>query len=139
MASSEKPLLEIPQSLRAKYATFLRECRLQQGLTQKAVGEAVGVHRVYVVNMEQGAVNFSVDTLEKFLRFLAPDQDDRTLRVRMADNLRSWREGKYSQEEVAVLAEVPVLYISRIERGVVATSIDQIEHLANKLGIDLLN
>ena len=124
-----------PSDLRRRYAHRVHSFRIRAGLTQQAVGAAVGMHRVYVGRFESGAVNFSLDNLQKLLQFLAPDGDPRPLTERLASNLKKHR-GVMSQEAFASKLELPVLFISRIERQAVTTTIDQVARLAGKLGIE---
>lgn len=121
--------------LRQHYARVVRELREKAGITQHALGNAAGVHRVYVNQVETATINFSIDSLDRLLKVLSPSLDKRSLRVRLAENLKV-RRGELSQEAFATVLDVPVLYVSRVERFVVATSIDQIDRLADKLKID---
>ncbi len=60
-----------------------------------------------------------------------------TLRETLARNLRTYRAAKgFSQEELAHRAEIDRTYISALERGVYAASIDVVERLAAALEID---
>ena len=107
-------------------------------MTQAQLGKATRLHRAYVSQVERGVVNISIDNLEKFWRVLFADETgvDETLRLRVGAKLRTERAHRgASQEELAELARLPVLFISRVERGVVGTSVDQIEQLANALEI----
>lgn len=124
---------EMP-GLRHRYAALIRQLRTEAGLTQQALGGAVGLHRTYINHLESGAVNVSLDNLEKLLAYLAPDGDSRSLRVRLAQNLKSYRGGR-SQEALAAMLDLPVLFISRIERAAVSPSIDQVARLADKLAV----
>lgn len=121
--------------LRHRYAHRIYQLRVQAGLTQQAAGAAVGLHRVYIGRFESGTVNFSLDNLEKLLRLFEPDGDPRSLTERLASNLKQHR-GAMSQEAFASKLELPVLFISRLERQAVTTTIDQVARLAAKLGID---
>lgn len=121
--------------LRHRYAHRLHELRLKAGLTQQALGTAAGLHRVYVGRVESGTVNFSLANLEKLLHVLEPDGDPRPLSERLATNLKKHRS-VMSQEAFASKLELPVLFISRLERQVVATTIDQVARVAEKLGIN---
>jgi transcriptional regulator with XRE-family HTH domain len=121
--------------LRHRYARRVHELRLKAGLTQQVLGTAVGLHRVYVGRVESGTVNFSLANLEKLLRVLDSDGDPRPLSERLATNLKN-RRGAMSQEAFASKLELPVLFISRLERQAVTTTIDQVARLAGKLGID---
>jgi len=126
-------------SLRERYAARIRASREEKNLTQAALGKLAGLHRSYVSQVERGVINVSLDNLEKFQRALELNvtQDGRPLRTKLGDRLRAARARiNASQEELAELAKVPVLYVSRVERGVVGTSLDQIEKLASALRID---
>ena len=120
--------------LRQRYAHRVQVLRMQAGLTQQALGAAVGMHRVYIGRFESGTVNFSLDNLQKLLHFLAPDGDPRDFTERLATNLKKHR-GDMSQEAFASQLELPVLLISRLERQAVTTTIDQVARLAEKLGV----
>lgn len=59
------------------------------------------------------------------------------LRETLAGNLkRLRREAGLSQEDLANRAEVDRTYISDLERGVYAASVDMIERLAAVLGVE---
>ncbi|MGZ4925333.1 MAG: helix-turn-helix domain-containing protein [Halobacteriota archaeon] len=123
------------RDLRHRYALRVHDLRTEAGLTQQALGAAVGLHRVYVGRLESGVVNFSLDSLEKLLRALEDDPDPRSLTERLAANLKRHR-GTMSQESFASGLGLPVLFISRLERQAVTTTIDQVDRLARKLRID---
>lgn len=132
------PLYE-NEPLRQRYAARIRASREGKYLTQAQLGKLAGLHRSYVSQVERGVINVSLDNLEKFQSALELNvaQDARPLRTRLGDRLRAARARiGASQEELAELAKVPVLYVSRVERGVVGTSLDQIEKLASALRID---
>ncbi|MER2535181.1 MAG: helix-turn-helix transcriptional regulator [Rhizobiaceae bacterium] len=58
------------------------------------------------------------------------------IREVFAQNLRAQRQAKgLSQEELAHRADIDRTYISSLERGVYAASIDVVERLAQALGI----
>src|SRR5476649_2631934 len=137
MIPAVAPHLEA-ESLRGRYAARIRASREGKKLTQAQLGKAAGLHRAYVSQVERGVVNISLDNLEKFWRVLFADEAgvDEPLRLRVGAKLRTERAHRgASQEELAELARLPVLFISRVERGVVGTSVDQIEQLANALEI----
>jgi len=126
------------QSLRERYAARIRASREDKQMTQAQLGEAAGLHRSYVSQVERGVVNISLDNLEKFGKVLFADGKDvnTPLRLRLGAKLRTERGHQgASQEELAELARLPVLFISRVERGVVGTSVDQVEQLAKALGV----
>jgi transcriptional regulator with XRE-family HTH domain len=55
----------------------------------------------------------------------------------LALNLRRYRRDKrLSQEELAHRADIDRTYISAIERGVYAASIDVVDRLARELGVE---
>lgn len=55
----------------------------------------------------------------------------------LANNLRSLRHARHmSQETLAHEAKIDRTYISSIERGVYATSIDVLDRLAKALGVE---
>lgn len=59
------------------------------------------------------------------------------LRDVLAINLRKYRSEKgLSQEELAHRADIDRTYISSLERGVYAASIDVLERLAKELAVD---
>lgn len=126
------------ESLRERYAARIRARREDKKLTQAQLGRATGLHRAYVSQVERGVVNISLDNLEKFWKVLFTDglAVDESLRLRVGAKLREERTRRSaSQEDLAELVRLPVLFISRVERGVVGTSVDQIEQLANAMGI----
>lgn len=51
-----------------KLGIFLKEMRLQKGLSQEKVAELVGVHRTYIGMVERGEKNITIATLEKFAK-----------------------------------------------------------------------
>lgn len=59
------------------------------------------------------------------------------IREVLAKNLRTLRQARrMSQETLAHEAEIDRTYISSIERGVYATSIDVLDRLAKALGVE---
>jgi transcriptional regulator with XRE-family HTH domain len=55
----------------------------------------------------------------------------------LANNLKAWRQVRHmSQETLAHEAKIDRTYISSIERGVYATSIDVLDRLAKALGVE---
>src|SRR5471030_2432182 len=137
MIPAVAPHLEA-ESLRGRYAAGIRASREGKKLTQAQLGKAAGLHRAYVSQVERGVVNISLDNIEKFGKDLFADGKDenKPLRLRLGTKLRTERGHQgASQEELAELARLPVLFISRVERGVVGTSVDQAEQLAKALGV----
>lgn len=59
------------------------------------------------------------------------------LRTILADNLRRVRRAKgFSQEQLALLADVDRTYVSLIERKLNSISIDKLEQIANALSVE---
>lgn len=60
-----------------------------------------------------------------------------SLRDVLATNLRKYRHDRgFSQEELAHRSNLDRTYISSLERGVYAASIDVLERLAKELSVD---
>ncbi|WP_332853654.1 helix-turn-helix transcriptional regulator [Duganella sp. S19_KUP01_CR8] len=124
------------QSLRVRYAARLLQLRRSMGLSQTQLAQKAGVHRSYPSQIERGVVNISLDSLEKLFEVLLPElHDGRPLRIRVGEAIRKVRGEKISQEQLSLLVEMSLTTIGRIERGEMATSIDQIERLAQALGM----
>lgn len=125
-----------PSPFRLTLAAVFVEQRNKHGLTQSQAAQLVGVHRTYVNKVEKGQVNINLDNLDKFLRAFLPTDDTSTVKARFANNIKAWRGKERSQEALAFLLDVPAQYIFRIEKGVVATTVDQVGAIAEKLGVD---
>jgi transcriptional regulator with XRE-family HTH domain len=54
----------------------LRRHRLEQGYSQEAFAERMGVHRTYFSSVERGERNLTLQTLEKIAGFLGVDPRD---------------------------------------------------------------
>lgn len=64
----------------------------------------------------------------------------RTARERFASNLRVARQAcGISQEKLAELADIHRTYVGSVERGERNISIDNMERLANALGLDVVD
>lgn len=129
----------LPQSLREDFSKKLRLLRVQLGVSQADIADRMGAHRTMVSQIERGVLNFSLDTYEKALRACAnekPSDEVGTIRFLVGKRLRAIREGKsMSQEGLGEMAGFSVAYIGRVERGVVSTSIDKLERLAEILQV----
>lgn len=130
----------LPKSLREGFSKKLKLLRVQQGLSQTDIAGRMAAHRTMVSQIERGVLNFSLDTYEKALRACAnadSSAEVRTIRLLVGNRLRAIREAKsMSQEGLGEMAGFSVAYIGRVERGVVSTSIDQLERLAEILQVN---
>ncbi|WP_006247201.1 helix-turn-helix domain-containing protein [Mycolicibacterium tusciae] len=54
----------------------LRRQRMEQGFSQEAFAERMGVHRTYFSSVERGERNLTLQTLEKIADFLGVDPRD---------------------------------------------------------------
>lgn len=55
----------------------IRQLRIKAGLTQKAVGDSVGLHSQYVSNVERGQCMLPKPALEKFIKTIKVTKKDR--------------------------------------------------------------
>jgi len=109
-------------------------------MSQEALAERAGFHRSYVSQIERAVQNMSLDNLERLqsiLRNQKVSEDGRTLRLRFANNMKAERIAQgISQEKLAEKAGLHRTYVSQVERGVVAISLDNVEKLAKALSRD---
>ena len=69
---------------------------------------------------------------------MQPDDFRKTARGTFARNLRGYRRGKgLSQEKLAELSGLHRTYVGAVERGERNISLDNMERLANALGVNL--
>lgn len=61
---------------RRVFAKNMKEKRLDQGLSQEALAERVGLHRTYIGSVERGERNVSIDNMEKIAEALKVDLCD---------------------------------------------------------------
>lgn len=69
-ATIVRSLTKQAQNVRASFATAVRERRLQLGITQEELGWRAGLHRTYITDIERGARNLSLESIEKLGRAL---------------------------------------------------------------------
>ena len=63
----------------------------------------------------------------------------KSLRMRLADNVKRYREEKgWSREELSLLLNVDNSYISKLERGCINITLDKLEQLASVLEVDAI-
>jgi transcriptional regulator with XRE-family HTH domain len=125
-------------SLGVTYGLRLRDMRILKNLTQIQLGAQIGVHRGFVSQAESGARNLSIDTLEKFLCALLPEETlDTQLRQRLANNVLYARSAlNMSQEALSERAGTSVNYVYRVENGLVNTALSKVDLLAKALEVD---
>ncbi|MBO0953233.1 helix-turn-helix domain-containing protein [Fibrella forsythiae] len=58
------------QNVKQQVATLIRETRKARGLTQKELGEKLGVAKNTVTEYERGEQNLTIDTLDKIFAAL---------------------------------------------------------------------
>lgn len=109
-------------------------------MTQQQLAAKIGVSKSQVSNVESGKENLSVTTVEKFLLALIGEPlvgGRGSLKSRVGDRVRRARKlKKLSRPALSALCEVPVSYISDVEHGAVATSLDQLQRVAQVLELN---
>lgn len=111
--------------------------RSQAGITQAELGKRVGTHKSFVSQVERAASNVSIDTLDRFMSALRGAPTHGSLRMKVGLRLREARERqRISQEALGERAGFSVVFVGRVERGEVSTSLDHLELLARTLNID---
>lgn len=123
-----------PTQLRLRCADRLSSLRTEHDVTLQQVASAVKLHRVYIGLVERGLVNLGIDNLSKLLGYYDETFIAHPVRQRLAENVKKAR-GSLSQEKFAEAHRVPVLFISKLERGAANTTLDRISDLAHRLGI----
>src|SRR6266487_204944 len=58
------------RDVKSSFATVLRACRGRLGISQEELGARAGLHRTYVSDIERGARNLSLESIEKLARAL---------------------------------------------------------------------
>lgn len=125
-------------SFRVRCAHYLRTERERQRVSQEELAVRAGFHRTYVSYIERAVQNMSLENVEKLLIALGIQlcDEEPNARARLAANLRRIRtDHGLSQEKLAEMAGLHRTYVSQVERGVVSISLDNIERLAQALGI----
>jgi transcriptional regulator with XRE-family HTH domain len=52
------------------FSSNVRKYRLNQGLSQEALGDIAGIHRTYIGSVERGERNITIDVMEKISKAL---------------------------------------------------------------------
>lgn len=128
-------------NLRLSCAFDLKALRKDVGLTQAQLAQLLGMHKNYVSQVERGTYNISIDTYERFYLTLCahPVETDshRSLRIKVGEQLRALRRNRgCSQVQLGMFAGFSQLFMGRVERGEVATSMDQLEKICKLLKVD---
>lgn len=128
-----------PPTFRQRCAAELRSRRALAGMSQEVLAELAGFHRSYVSQIERAVQNMSIDNLEKLYLAVAQkplDTGMSSMRLRVAANIKKERmRHGLSQEKLAEMAGLHRTYVSQVERGVTAISLDNVEKLAKALTI----
>lgn len=128
-------------SLRLSCAFDLKALRKDVGLTQSQLAQRLGIHKNYVSQVERGMYNISIDTYERFYLTLCARtveaDSNRSLRIKVGGQLRALRRNRgCSQVQLGMFAGFSELFMGRVERGEVATSMDQLEKICKLLKVD---
>lgn len=130
------PLAKSP-TFRQRCAAELRSRRERAGLSQEVLAELAGFHRSYVSQIERAVQNMSIDNFEKLAATIEqarPYTGGPLMRLRVAGNIKMRRQAQgLSQEKLAEMAGLHRTYVSQVERGVTAISLDNIDKLATAL------
>lgn len=127
--------------LRLSCALYLKSLRKDVGLTQVQLAELLGIHKNQVSQVERGIFNISIDTYERFYLTLCAQtvetDSHRSLRIKVGAQLRALRRNQgCSQVQLGMFAGFSELFMGRVERGEVATSMDQLEKICKLLKVD---
>lgn len=107
------------------------------GLTQQELARRLEGHRALISKLEAAKLNVSLATLDQIrAQLLITVPAPEPYQVSIGRLVQEARKGRYSQERLSEIAGFSVLFVGRLERGIANTSIDQIEALAEALGID---
>src|SRR5471032_1452585 len=127
-------------TFRERCAAQLKESRETLGMSQEALAERAGFHRSYVSQIERAVQNMSIDNFEKLAATIEqaqPYTGAPSMRLMVAGNMKRKRlEQGLSQEKLAEMAGLHRTYVSQVERGVTAISLDNIEKLAAALSTE---
>lgn len=129
-----------PSELRLETSQALKTRRQSLGLTQQELSVRLQRYKGFISRVENGGANLSLDTLELFLNALgwtATVVDGACLRESVGTRVRTARENQgISQETLGHIAGLSALYVGRVERAEVSTSLDQLELLAHALNLN---
>lgn len=70
------PRVKTPEASRLRVARNVKALRTVLGLSQAALGQRAGLHRTYIVSIEQAARNLSLDNLDRLALALGVDAQD---------------------------------------------------------------
>lgn len=119
---------------------LLRALRAEMGLSQPALASIVKRHRTWISKAESGQVNLTIDTVDLIRSSLIPgEQAKLPLRQRVAKAIlaaRSKARPPMSQEALSITAGCNIKYVSQLELGLVATTLDQLAKVVDVLQLD---
>lgn len=131
--STNAPLTPLRQS----YARHIRLQRESMRMSQQELARRIGVDRSYVGKLERAEINVSLATMDKVrAELLTTVPIPVTYRISVAQRVQEARKGRLSQERLSEIAGFSVLFVGRLERGLVNTSIDYIDAIARALGAE---
>jgi transcriptional regulator with XRE-family HTH domain len=59
--------------LQRRLGRYLREYRLEQGMSQEALGDQLGYHRTYIGGLERGERNLTLKAVERIAKLIGVD------------------------------------------------------------------